>query len=194
MRKFFGFGEEVIARPDLNLTHVANEWLSHSAEDRKKISEEKRRSLNIKAKYVIVVLATTARNYIANEFDYPLFENCWLKILEYLKHHLELHVIVKGHPKSTSNYNAWLSAMASRQEVPNISVLSGPLEEVVGWADLVIDLGKPGTATVVTLLFGKPLLLYSTLFKFVGYFSGEVPKSRRVFYRRYAGGPASRVG
>ena len=104
VRKFFGYGEEVIARPDLNLTHVTNEWLSQSDEDREKISEEKRCSLGIKAKYVILVLTTMARKHILNEFDYPVFEDCWLKILAYLKHHPELHVIIKGHPKPTSNY------------------------------------------------------------------------------------------
>jgi hypothetical protein len=178
-RKFFGYGEQVVAQPDLNLTRVADEWLNRSDEQRKAIAEEKRLSLGIKSKYVVVVLAARARNRIMNELNYTVFESCWLAILDYLKDHQELHVAVKSHPRG--HYNPWLLALVSRQGVRNISVLSGPLEDVLGWADLVVDLGFPGTALIVTLLFGKPLLLYRGLYKYSRPFSDITHEAGRSF-------------
>lgn len=165
VRQFFGYGEQVVVKADPNLTRVADEWRSKSEEERQILAVQNKRSLGITARYVIVVLTTMARNRILSEFEYSTLRDCWLSILDYLKNHPEFHVVVKAHPKF--NYNPWLSALSEQQKVQNLSVLSGRLEEVLGWADLVVDLGFPGTATLVTLLFRKPLLLYRGLHKYV---------------------------
>jgi len=165
VRDFLGYREQVVIRPDHNLMRVAEEWLNNSEEKRQAIIAEKKHSLGIRAKHIILILATMARNRTLSEFDYPTFCDCWLHILNYLKSHPEIHVVVKAHPQF--NYNPWLSALSKQQKVQNLSILSGRLEEVLGLADLVVDLGKPGTGTIVALLFRKPLLLYERLYKYV---------------------------
>ncbi len=179
VREFFGYGERVLVDADQTLLHVTKEWHSKSEEQRQLIVAQKKNFLGIKARYVIMVLATMARNRILSEFDYPTFSTCWSTILDYLRERPELHVVVKAHPEF--NYNFWLSALCDQKEVGNVTVLSDRLEEVLGMADLVVDLGYPGTATIVSLLFERPLLLYRGLYKYVREFGDITFDAGRSF-------------
>jgi hypothetical protein len=170
--KLYGYGERIKLSPDPSLLNVSREWLCKGLGEQQAIVAEKRAALSIEARYVILLMTTAARFRCAlNEFDYAALLECWSTILNYLKSHPDVHVIVKSHK---FNFDNWVAELAEERGVKNLTILGGRLEDAIITADLVVDLGKPGTATLSALLFQRPLLLYRGLYKYVREFGDLV--------------------
>jgi hypothetical protein len=161
---FYGKDTPIRISPDPSLIRVANEWLCKTESEQQVIINQKRNQLSIKAPVVVLFMTTSARMHILNEFDYNALYRLWKCVFDYLKEHPDIHLVVKSHK---NNYDKWVRAQALRNGVDNLTILPGRLEDAVILADLIVDLGKPGSATLVALFFGKPTLLYRGLYKYV---------------------------
>jgi hypothetical protein len=152
--------------PDQNLLNVSQEWLSKKPLEKKIFIEKARESLGIDRQKSVLLFLTTAPRYgrTLNEFDENLFFPFWKEIGKFLGKNPSLLLLIKSHKR---NFDDWLSSYFSSQQVDNFSILKGKLEDALILSDLVVDLGKPGTATLSTLLFERPLLLFSGLYKYV---------------------------
>lgn len=164
LNKVYGYGSRIEIKPDPNLINAAREWLQKRPSEQQLLSKNRRAALSIKAPLVILLMTTAARRRVLNEFDFTKLSDCWNALLDYLKGRCDVHVIVKSHK---NNFDGWVEALASRRGVTNLTILTGRLEDALQLADLVVDFGKPGTATLSALLFERPLLLYKGLYKYV---------------------------
>jgi hypothetical protein len=169
--KVYHYGERIKVHPDLSLLNVSGEWLAKSPTEQQIITAQRRAALSIQAENVILLMTTAARPQILNEFDYARLRDSWNAIFDYLKKHPDICVVVKSHK---NNYDPWVEAWAREQGVTNLIILKGRLEDALIIADLVVDFGKPGTATLSALLFERPLLLYRGLYKYVREFGDMV--------------------
>lgn len=163
-KTFYGEGTTIALSPDPSLVKVANEWLDKSADEQRMFVTQKRVALSIEARHVILLMTTAARARILNEFDYSSLRRLWMHVFDYLKTRPDVHVLIKSHK---NNFDWWVASQAAQHGVTNLTILDGRLEDAVMLADLVVDLGKPGTATLVALLFRRPTLLYRGLYKYV---------------------------
>jgi hypothetical protein len=161
---FYGKETPVFLSADPNLRNAAREWSEKTQDERKTIQHQRRKDLSITAPFVVLFMTTGARLHILNDFDFIALVELWEHIFDYLKNHLDIHVIIKSHK---NNFDWWVESQAKMQKVSNLNILKGRLEDVLVSADLAVDLGKPGTATLVALLFRKPLLLYQGLYKYI---------------------------
>ena len=161
---FYGEDTPTYISPDPSLVNAAKEWLGKTEDKQQAIVDQKRRALSIQTPYVVLFMTTAARTHILNEFDYPALQGFWWRAFDYLKAHPDVHVVIKSHK---NNFDWWVATHAAERGVTNLTILGGRLEDAVIQADLVVDLGKPGSATLVSLLFRKPTLLYRGLYKYV---------------------------
>jgi len=164
VENFYGRDTQTRISSDPGLIRVANEWLSKTENEKQIIIAQKRDQLSIRTPFVVLFMTTSARMHILNEFDYNALYCLWDCVFNYLKEHPDIHLVVKSHK---NNYDKWVRGQALRNGVDNLTILSGRLEDAVILADLIVDLGKPGSATLVALLFRKPTLLYRGLYKYV---------------------------
>lgn len=164
VKTFYGQDTPTYTSPDPSLVKAATEWLGKTLDEQQAIVDQKRRALSIQAPYVVLFMMTAARKHILNEFDYQALQGFWWRTFDYLKAHPDVHVVIKSHK---SNFDWWVATHAAERGVTNLTILGGRLEDAVVIPDLVVDLGKPGTATLVALLFQKPTLLYRGLYKYV---------------------------
>lgn len=176
--QFYGYGERIHINPDPSLFSASREWLSQSPEEQQAITRHKRQALSIDAEHVVLIMTTAARILALNEFDYDRWLNCWKTILDYLEEHPNVQVVVKSHK---NNYDFSVAELATKRGITNLSILGGRLEDALILADLVVDLGKPGTGTLTALLFERPLLLYRGLYKYVRQLNEQVHQSGTDF-------------
>jgi hypothetical protein len=165
VEEFYGSHVPVSLSPDPSLTHVAAEWIVRNAEQQQEIVRQGRTLTGIEAPHVLLLMTTASRRgRILNEFDYPVLRDTWDTIFSFLERHDDVHLLIKSHK---NNYDAWVSGRAEERGVGRLTVVHGRLEDALVLADLVVDFGKPGTATLSALLFERPLLLYRGLYKYV---------------------------
>jgi len=172
VQEVFHYGDRIELSADPSLAGTAEAWLLNSPSERRSIVRDRRRELSIAAHPVILLMTTAARHGRAlNEFEYTAWIRCWETIFHYLKNHSDVHVLVKSHKR---NCDPWIERQAAQAGVTNLSIRSGRLEDALVLADLVVDFGKPGTATLSALVFQRPLLLYRGVYKYVREFGDRV--------------------
>lgn len=175
----YHYGAHIEMIPDPSLMDVSRNWLDMKPSERRDITDKKRAALNINASLVVLLMTTAARYTRAlNEFDYHRWLDCWNSIFDYLKSRPDVHVLIKSHRR---NFDRQVAALAAREGVTNLTVLGGRLEDALMMADLVVDFGKPGTATLSALLFNCPLLLFRGLYKYVREFGDLVHEKGSSF-------------
>lgn len=112
----------------------------------------------------ILILSTRARNRFATNFKTDKFLKDWNLFLKTLKKNEKCEIHFKFHPNH--NYKDWLINYLYENDFKNFKVIEGEVTKVTSNYDLVIDFGKPGSATRETLLSGTPLIIYTGLYRF----------------------------
>ena len=96
--------------------------------------------------------------------DKNKFLKDWNLFLNTLKKNDSCEIHFKFHPNH--NYKDWLIDFLLKNNFKNYKIVEGEVTEVSGNYDLVVDFGKPGSATRETLLSGTPLIIYTGLYRF----------------------------
>ena|GEM_PF-4231696 len=151
---------EIIADPSLHRLYT--EHREHPEQAGERAMQVAERLGLAPEKTTVVLLATGFNPSILSDLRPEAFSATWGAVFDLARHHPDAQFVAKTHP--SKNYNAWLRAHT--EETANLILCDRErLEDVLPLAALVVEMGKPGTATLLTLLFDKPLILCNYLAK-----------------------------
>lgn len=151
---------EIVADPSLHRLYA--EHRDHPEQARERAAQVAGRLGLDQEKTTVVLLATGFNASILSDLRPETFSATWEAVFDLARRCPGVQFVAKTHP--SKNYNAWLRTRTGG--LSNLILCDRErLEDVLPLAALVVEMGKPGTATLLTLLFGKPLILCNHLAK-----------------------------
>jgi hypothetical protein len=115
-------------------------------------------------KLSVLVLSTGARNErILNEFCYQRIYSYWKELIKFsiINNNIKIYVSSKKQP-----FDSHLVDLFSMDELKNIIFLEGSIENKLSKARIIVDFGKPSSATYYAIKLGKPILICNNIYKF----------------------------
>jgi hypothetical protein len=110
----------------------------------------------------ILLLCTGFYVNLISDMKSREFLDTWELLFQFASCQPNILFKVKSNP--SKNYESWLKAKISQRQIKNITICQGVrLEDVLSSADLVVDLGKPGTGSLLAMLFQKPIVFCNYL-------------------------------
>jgi hypothetical protein len=170
-REVLGQDRAVRILPAPHLLELRRERLAMPPDERKRIVSEARSRLGLAPGPIILLLTTGAKRHLLNDFRRQALHDAWAEIFSFLRANPGVNLLVKSHP---NNFDAWVRARAQSEGVPRITFLDGRLEDALLLADLAVEFGKPGTATLATLLLDVPMLVFRNLYAYLREFGDMV--------------------